>query len=151
MTTQLATVSSYLSDDAPSVQMLKSRIEALQSEISRIQGKVSQGADASAPSDPQNGDAPPEAMATTIAQYKELETSQQLAEQAYAAALASVERARADSERTQSYLAVYLPPRPTDAAAFPSRGVDVTIVFLLSLVAWVIGLLGYFTVRDHMA
>jgi capsular polysaccharide transport system permease protein len=153
LATQLASVSGYLSDDAPSIQMLKSRIAALQSEIGRIQGQISDGSslDAETQDTAQGHDAQSGAMASTIGEYQELEASQEFAAKAYATALASLERARAEAERTQAYLAIYMPPTPTDEAAYPRRAFSVLVVFVLSAVIWAIGLLSYLTIRDHVA
>lgn len=146
--TQLATLSSYLSDDAPSLQMLRTRMAALEREIDRIQGQVSHGGGSEDGSE--TDAAPSGAMASTIAEFQELQMTQQFAEQGYTSALTAIERARSESERKQSYLALYLPPKPTDDAAFPKRQTSVLVVFILSLVFWAIGLLGYMTIRDHM-
>jgi capsular polysaccharide transport system permease protein len=151
LNTQLATLSGYLSDDAPSLQMLKSRMAALEREIGRIQGQVSQGSTRGAVSGTATGEAPSGAMAETIAEYQELQMTQQFAEQGYTSALTALERARSEAERTQSYLAIYLPPKPTDAATYPKRGTSVLVVLILSAIFWAIGLLGFLTVRDHMA
>jgi capsular polysaccharide transport system permease protein len=154
LATELASLSGYLSEDAPSVQLLKSRIAALEKEISRIQSRISTGP--SQPSvageGPNSGQAREStAMATAIGQYQELEINQEFAEQAYTTALASLERARAEAERTQSYLAIYAHPYPTDEAAYPNRGFNVFVVFTMFAILWTVGSLGYLTIRDHVA
>ncbi len=150
----LASVSGYLGDDAPSVQMLKSRIAALAGEISRIQGQVSHGTDNA--TDPAasaaagSGGADPNALAEKIKSYQELAISQEFAESAYTAAQASLEHARSEADRTQSYLAIYGQPSMAEEATYPRRWLNIWVVFILGSILWAIGLLGTLTVRDHV-
>jgi len=163
----LASVSGYLADDAPSVQMLKSRIKALTGEIARIQGQVSDGSNEILP---QTGDSGPaavstsqpiptgklapaksDALATSVGTYQELALNQDFAEKAYTAAMASLEHARSEAARTQSYLAIYAQPSVAEQATYPRRGMNVFMVFVLSCVLWAIGMLGTLTIRDHIA
>jgi len=150
LNSQLAAVSGYLGANAPSVQMLKSRIGALQTEIDRIQGEMStSGNDADTNSTARVGD-DSGALVNVVAAYQELLLNQQFAEQAYTAALGSLERARAEADRTQSYLAIYLNPNIPEAAAYPRRLRNVLIVLILAAVAWAIGALAFLTARDHL-
>jgi capsular polysaccharide transport system permease protein len=148
LASELASLAGYLSDDAPSVQMLKARIAALGGEIARIQGKISVGAE-NAPAAVEGGDAP-EAMATMVGTYQELLMSQEFAEKAYTAAAAALENARAEADRTQSYLAIYGQPSIAEEAAYPRRWLNIFVVFVLASILWAIGMLGVMTVRDHI-
>jgi len=146
----LASVSSYLADNAPSVQMLKSRIAALAGEISRIQGQVSAG---SAPRGMAGGGesgANPDALASVVGSYQELVLNQEFAETAYTAAMASLDRARGDAARTQNYLAIYGQPNVADEATYPRRWLNIWVVFILASILWAIGMLGALTIRDHI-
>ena len=148
----LASVSGYLSDDAPSVQMLRSRIDALAGEISRIQGQVSAGADSTAGGlgvrSAKGGNS--DALANTVGAYQELVLSQEFAEKAYTAAMGSLEHARMEAARTQSYLAIYGQPNVAEEAAYPRRWLNIWVVLVLASVLWAIGALGVMTVRDHI-
>lgn len=148
LASELASLSGYLSDDAPSVQMLKSRIAALAGEISRIQGQISESpstADAAATST-----ADPNALASVIGTYQELALNQEFAEKAYTAAMASLEAARSEANRTQSYLAIYGQPGVAQEAAYPRRWLNIWVVFVLSSILWAIGVLGFLTIKDHV-
>jgi capsular polysaccharide transport system permease protein len=149
--TQLAALSGYLADNAPSVQMLKSRIAALDTEIARVQGQISHGSDSNGAEagDASNG-ADSGALASVVALYQELTLNQEFAEKAYAAALASMERARVEADRTQSYLALYLTPNLAEEAAYPRRVLSIMIVLIFAAILWAVGALGVLTVRDHM-
>jgi capsular polysaccharide transport system permease protein len=160
---QLAGVSGYLSAEAPSVQMLKSRIAALGEEIARVQNQISTEGDGiradaggtglrgaaqgTAGSSSGSGSG---ALASVVGRYQEVLLSQQFAEQAYAAAQASLERARGEADRTQSYLAVYVHPDVAEAAAYPQRLLNTLIVLVISAILWAIGALAALTIRDHM-
>jgi capsular polysaccharide transport system permease protein len=146
---QLAAIAGYLAEDAPSVQMLQSRIAALEGEIARVQGEISSGeGEAASGAESATGD---EALANVVAKYQELLLSQEFAEKSYTAALASLERARTEADRTQSYLAVYLHPSVAQEAAYPTRVLNIFIVFVLACVLWAVGALGYLAIRDHVA
>lgn len=164
----LASVSGYLADDAPSVQMLKARIKALTGEIDRIQGQVSDGSNevlpqyesttstaAAAGSDSaaagKLAQAKTDALATSVGTYQELALNQDFAEKAYTAAMASLEHARSEVTATQSYLAIYAQPSVAEEATYPRRWTNIFLVFVLSSVLWAIGMLGTLTIRDHIA
>jgi capsular polysaccharide transport system permease protein len=153
LASQLASVSSYLSADAPSVQMLKSRIAALEGEISRIQSGIAQGVSTQASRDSAASDDPEgssDAMANLVGKYQELALNQEFAEKAYVAAMDSLERARADSDRVQSYLAVYGNPSIAEEAKYPYRWLNILLVFIFAGVLWAVGGLAVLTVRDHV-
>jgi len=164
----LASVQAYLSEDAPSVQMLKSRITALSGEISRIQGQVSavdtstlsnsslrgtSGATNATNATSTNATASgakPNGLANVVGRYQELTVNQEFAEKAYTAAMASLDHARSDAARTQNYLAIYGQPSVAESAAYPRRWLNIWIVFILSSILWAIGMLGFLTIRDHV-
>lgn len=156
LSSQLASLMSYLSDEAPSVQVLKARIAALDGEIANINSLVATPAANSGSSSTGIGSEVGEAMAqsgamaTVVGQYQELLINQEFAEKAYAASLASLERARSEAARTQSYLAIYGQPSSAQEATYPRRYLNILIVFIMSLVAWAIGALGFLAVRDHV-
>jgi capsular polysaccharide transport system permease protein len=151
LTSQLASLSGYLSETAPSVQMLKSRIAALEGEIERIKRQVSQPSSAATNRAAGGDDAGSGALASIVGQYQELLLEQEFSEKAYTAALASLDRARAEAARTQAYLAVYANPMVAEDRKYPRRWMNVLIVLILSSVFWAIGGLGFLTVREHIA
>lgn len=149
LASQLASVSGYLADDAPSVQMLKARIAALQGEISRIQGQISSGGAVAEGADAEAAGSDG-AMATLIGEYQDLSLNQEFAEKAYVAAMGSLERARAEANRVQSYLAIYGDPSLAQDATYPHRFLSILMIFVMCSVAWAIGGLAYLSIRDHM-
>jgi capsular polysaccharide transport system permease protein len=143
----LSAVSGYLAADAPSVQMLKSRIAAIEGEISRIEGKIAAPADAGGEVAPAGaGEA---SLARTATRYGELQINQEFAEKSYLAALASLERARAEADATQSYLAVYLAPARPESSTYPNRLNAILVVLALAATLWAIGALAFLSIKDH--
>jgi capsular polysaccharide transport system permease protein len=131
--------------------MLKSRINALEAEIGRIQGEISDGSQRqlegtkSVAAMPSSG-----TLATVVADYEELLLNQEFAEKAYTAALGSVERARSEADRSQSYLAMYMQPNAPEQAAYPLRVQNIFLVLILASVLWAVGALAFLTARDHV-
>ena len=142
LASQVASLSGYLADDAPSIRMLNSQIAALDQEIARIRNQISTstGEGATATSDP---------LANEISEYQELLINQEFAEKAYVAAQASVDRARAEAQRDTSYLAIYGEPSPAEDALYPRSLFNVGIVLVLSGILWAVGALGFMAIRDH--
>lgn len=176
LNSQLAAIAGYLSPDAPSVQMLKSRIAALEGEIARVQGQISHATAGTPPASPAqaptgglagsglNGTALPgsgmtataaavadvPALANLVSQYQGILLDQEFAEKSYAAAQASLERARAEADRTQSYLAIYMNPAIADDATYPRRLLAIFIILVFATVLWGVGALIALTIKDHM-
>jgi capsular polysaccharide transport system permease protein len=149
---QLASVAGYLAPDAPQMQVLKAKLDAIEGEIARVQGLISHGAPAPAPAGPPAGAADPDdpALASLVGDYQGVLLDQEFAEKSYAAAQASLERARAEADRTQSYLAIYMNPAIADEAALPRRPLAILVVFVFACVIWAVAALIALTVKDHM-
>jgi capsular polysaccharide transport system permease protein len=162
-TAKLAAIAPYLGQNAPQVKMYKSRIQAIEEEIARVESKVSTSED----SDLGPGDLGPglaggsgvqsapagksEPMANVIGKYQEILLDQEFAEKGYAAAEASLERARVEADRAQSYLALYVTPTVAQEALYPRRFLNILLVLTLATIVWAIGGLIALTVRDHMS
>ena len=151
LSSQLAAVSGYLGASAPSVQILQSRISALEAEIARIQGTISESEAGKkerlkgVAGLPASG-----AFTTVVADYEELLLNQEFAEKAYTAALGSLERARSEADRAQSYLAIYVQPNVPEQATYPEPLLNIFMVLLLASITWAIGSLAFLTARDHI-
>ena len=157
LTSDLASVAGYLSPDAPQVQVMKAKIAAIEAEIARARGQISHGTAAglrpglpAAGSAAAAGAAATPALASVVGDYQGVLLDQEFAEKAYAAAQASLERARAEADRTQSYLAIYMNPAIADSAARPRRPLAIFIVFTFAAIIWAIAALIALTVKDHM-
>lgn len=86
--------------------------------------------------------------ATTVAEFESLTVDRELSERAYIAALAVNDGARADANRKSLYLAAYIRPTFAEQSEFPQRALNLGIVALFSFLAWAIGSLVYYSLRD---
>ena len=87
--------------------------------------------------------------ATTIAEFERLAVDREFAEQAYAAALATFDGARAEANRQSRYLAAYIQPTLAQRAEFPNQPLLIGIVALFSFLGWAIIALSYYALRDR--
>ena len=102
------------------------------------------------PAPPPAAPPPTPALASLVGDYQGVLLDQEFAEKSYAAAQASLERARAEADRTQSYLAIYMNPAIADSAARPRRPLAIFIVFTFAAIIWAVAALIALTVKDHM-
>lgn len=127
-----------LSESAPAVTNLRSRIASLEQEIAAIELKAST-------SRPHEMTLP---EATTT--YEGLASEQNVAEKALASAVESLERARASAGRQGSYLVTFVRPALPEEPLYPRRARNVLVVFVVGLAVWAIGWLAVATVREHL-
>lgn len=93
-----------------------------------------------------DGDA---SYAETIAGFERLTVDREFAEQAYAAALATYDAARAEANRQSRYLAAYIRPTLAERAEFPNRTLLIGVVAFFSFLIWAIMALSYYALRDR--
>lgn len=84
-----------------------------------------------------------------IAEFESLTVDLQFAEETYRASLAAVDVARANASRQTLYLAPYITPTLPQTAEFPQRIMLSGLIGLFLLLAWSIGALIYYSVRDR--
>lgn len=134
---------------APQVVTLKNRALALKQKIEQYEQSIAGRNMAGMPfSDKSSTEASLADRAVVLSQ-RELDLS--VAQSEYATALASYERARLTSLRQQSYLIPYVEPRLAEQSLYPKRGVIISVVFVLSFLAWASFVGSAVLVRDHMA
>ncbi|MCA1299383.1 lipopolysaccharide biosynthesis protein [Stappia indica] len=131
-----------LDETSPSVQQLSRQIAALENQLQRKQQEVG-GAPADANTSNPN-------LSALLADYEKLKVDQEFAQQAYAATLASLERARAEADRQQRFLAVFRAPSLPQDSLYPERILNTVLIFVVALLLWSIGTLIVYSVRDHM-
>lgn len=137
--TQLSSSLVFLSEDAPSVSVLRARREAVRDQLSKAHAEIDG-------SDQIGGDS---AVAGMLSEYEKLATEREFAEAAYQTALASLERARGEADRRQRYLAVFVQPREPELAKYPRIVRSLVLTFLLAALSWVLGVMVYYGVREH--
>jgi capsular polysaccharide transport system permease protein len=134
-----AMVNTFLNDNAPSVRLMENKIDALRNRIKEERSKLGTTSGA------EGG----EVMSTVIAEYEELATDREFAETLYKSSLSSLEAARMAAERQMRYVASFVEPKRAEDAQYPERFKNILLVFLATGLAWVIGVLIFYGVRDH--
>jgi len=137
--TRLATLRAYMRDDAPTITMLKTQIRSLEAQRRALAATVGNP-------NPAAGDA----SSSAVGAFEVLENRRRFAEDAYHHALDGLDRARAEADRQQVYIASFVPPSLAEAALYPRRWRAIGIVALISFGAWAIGSLTLQSIRDHL-
>jgi capsular polysaccharide transport system permease protein len=136
---RLATLRTYMRDDAPTITVLKAHIRALETQrrllAQRLTGRSSVG------------DAP---LSSALDAYEQLENRQKFAEAAYQSALRGVDAARANADRQHVFVASFVPPSLPEEASYPRRWRSLGVVALMAFALWGIGGLAAQSVRDHL-
>ncbi|WP_246032888.1 sugar transporter [Falsirhodobacter xinxiangensis] len=136
---QLDLVAGSTRADDPRVVQAQRRIEVIESRIDQERQKF--GNTQRGP----NGTN----YATVVSEFERLTVDREFAETAYTAALASYDAAVAEANRRNRYLASYIRPTLAETAEFPQRGLLVGLVALFSFLAWAIGSLVFYALRDR--
>jgi capsular polysaccharide transport system permease protein len=137
--TRLATLRAYMRDTSPTIVLLKTEIRSLEAQRQALAANV-------ANPKPLKGDA----SSSAVGAFEALENRRQFAEDAYHHALDGLDRARADANRQQVYIASFVPPSLAEAALYPRRWRAIGIVALISFAAWAVGSLTLQSIRDHL-
>lgn len=84
-----------------------------------------------------------------IAEFERLTVDREYAEEAYFASLTALETARDEANRQSRYLATYIKPTLAESSEYPQRFVLSGLIGLFLLLAWSIGALIYYSIRDR--
>lgn len=123
----------------PRLEQARRRIDIIEDRIRQERRKFGVGAGG-------DNDA---SYAETIAGFERLTVDREFAEQAYAAALAAFDAARAEANRQSRYLAAYIRPTLAERSEFPNRPLLIGVVGLFSFLIWAITALAYYALRDR--
>jgi capsular polysaccharide transport system permease protein len=137
--TRLATLRAYMRDNAPTIAVLKAQIHSLEAQRRALAAAVANPT-------PAAGDV----SSSAVGAFEALENRRRFAEDAYHHALDGLDRARADADRQQVYIASFVPPSLAEAALYPRRWRAIGIVALVSFGVWAIGSLTLQSIRDHL-
>jgi capsular polysaccharide transport system permease protein len=136
---QLATLKTYMHDDAPPVRVLKARIRALETQERGLAHEMTATTQPAAPP-----------LSQSLGSYEALEAERKFAEAAYQHALEGLDHARDNADRQQIYIASFVPPSLPEQALYPHRWRSLGIVALIAFAVWAIGCLAVQSVRDHL-
>ncbi len=115
------------------------RIKVIEDRIAAEKAKLGLG----------NGQATTDVFATKVGDYERLKVDREFAESAYRAAEVAYEAAVSDARRQTLYLAAHITPTLAETAQFPQRRTILgTVVMFLGL-AWAIGAMVYYSLRDR--
>ena len=135
---ELRAKSQYLDETAPSLQMLRTRIASMRSQISQERLKISE-----------EGGMDQQSISQLIQTYRDLLMDQEFAEKAVTSAMVAVEKARLEANSRQRYLVTFVKPSVPEIALYPKRAMNILITFIVSALIWAIGVLMFYSVRDH--
>lgn len=138
--TELTAARTRMAADSPRIRVITTQIRSLEQQLVEERQRFGSGsADSSNSTD----------VASRILQYESLETEREFAEKAYTAALGSLEKARIDANNQQRYLATFIQPTLSELAQYPTRLLNVVLVFLACLFGWGVVTMGYYNIRDR--
>ncbi|PZQ11263.1 MAG: hypothetical protein DI565_18370 [Ancylobacter novellus] len=132
----------FLSKDAPSIRVLRQTADALRSQIEQEKAKIGSVLD----DQKKKG-----LMSASLSEFEALQTERDFAQRAYEAAATAVESARVRAEQQTRYLATYVEPHLPEDSLYPARLQMVLLVLLSSALAWAVGVLIFYGIRDHTA
>lgn len=134
---ELNALLAYMTEDAPQVRALRSRIAATskQAEAERARGTMPTGQG--------------ERLNQQAVEFQGLKMQAEFAVDAYKIALGAVENARIDATRKLKSLVVIEPPSRPQTAEYPQRLYTLFTVFALSLLIYAITRLVLATIREH--
>jgi len=132
----LSETMAFMREDSADVVVLKNRINALERQLQLEKGRVTgEGKDD---------------LGALVGNYQPLVLEQEIAQQGYAASLASFEAARIDAQRKKQYLITFVEPNLPDAATEPRRLINILTVMIYSFLAYLIFGLLWSALKDHM-
>ena len=124
-----------ITPDNPQIPGLKAREQSLRKEITQQMSLISGKGDGS--------------IASKAAEYQRLYIENELAEKQLAAAIGSLESAKAEADRQQLYLEVISQPNEPDMAQAPNRVYNIVSTLIIGLMVY--GILSLLTasIREH--
>lgn len=139
---RLGTLLASLDEDSLPVIQLRKQISSLEKQLIEKQSEVNgEGQDVSRIG---------RGLSSLLADYEKLQVDMEFGQKSYAAALSSLERARAEADRQQRFLAVFVTPDLPQTAIYPYRFIGAALVAVIALILWTIGVLIAYSIRDSM-
>ena len=119
----------------PQIPGLIAREKSLRKEISQQMKAISGGGEGS--------------LSNQAAEYQRVYLENELAEKQLAAAMTSLESAKAEADRQQLYLEVISQPNKPDLAHEPNRLYNIVATFVIGLIVYGIAVLLSASIREH--
>lgn len=125
--------------DDPRLRQAKRRIEVIETRIAAERSKVGISSSGDFGQD----------YAALVGDYERLAVDSEFAEKAYLAALASFDAAQAEARRKSRYLAAHILPTTAEVSRYPARLTTLGVIAMFIFLAWSIGALVAFSLRDR--
>ncbi|HMK90112.1 MAG TPA: capsule biosynthesis protein [Methylocystis sp.] len=126
-----------LSEDAPTVRVLREKLGAVEAHIKEYEGKLTSEGGAN------------RTISSSLAKFEELEVQRLLAERFYMLAQADLDRAQLRASRQNVYLSVFVPPSLPEESHFPRRWAFSILTFIGLAIFWSIGAMVLASIDDH--
>ena len=133
----MLTFSGTLAATSPAVRIQKSRLDAIDKQISDLKKQLT------------SSNAGDKTLSTELSNFEQLKLKQEFAEKKYSTAQQSLDHANLELERKQLFVSLVVEPGLPQYPLFPERGVDILLVFAVGFVSWGILCLISASVLDH--
>lgn len=118
-------------------------LPSLSSQITALERQIKQ-------EDPLGSSTVKSVSAETLAQHQSLELDRLSAEKQYTEALALRTQAYLTAQNQQSYLALFVAPTLPQTSVYPNRTRAIAAIVLAAAVAWFVGVMVIYALRDHL-
>ncbi len=123
----------------PRISGINRKIDALQVQVRLEEQKFAKSGPSGEGSD----------YARLFSQYERLAAELEFAEQTYRAAIVAHDVALSEAKLNARYLAMHVQPTLAEKSLFPDRPVQLSVAGLFLILAWSVGLLIYYSIRDR--
>ena len=131
-----------VSEQAPQMKPLRTRINATKAQIAELEAKVTSSASAPLPE---------ATLSKLMTRFSELDLEKQISERLYDSAITGLEAARLNAERKTMYLKPFVLPTLPEDATYPRRSLNVFLSLILCLAIWSSLLALTSVIRNNMA
>ncbi len=130
-------------EGSPSLKVLRRQVDALEQEIAATKLEVTKGESSK--------NLPNTSLSELLSTYETLDVERNFAQQAYASALSSLEKARVEAGRQQRYLAIYEAPTLPEYPLYPKRIFNSLELGAILAALWGLTALIVYSIRDHLS
>jgi capsular polysaccharide transport system permease protein len=133
---ELVSMSRFLTDGSPQIQLQRSQVSALEGEVARLQGKITGS---------------PEALSRRLSGYEELKLRQDFAAKSLQEARTGLLQAREQAGKKRLFFVEAVKPNLPEKPAYPRPWRAAITLFLALSVAFAIGWLILAGIKEHQA
>jgi capsular polysaccharide transport system permease protein len=144
VTTQIAVLSSQLTEDAPSVTQLERQAAAIADEIVKARQRVAQS------SAELSNISSPASYAAQLQEFQNLQLELTIATSNYQSSEAALNAAKQRLSQQHFYVLTYVQPSAPQTSNYPDLFRALVIVLAVSLCFWIVSTLVALSLRDHL-